>query len=96
MKKFKLIPTLKKLNYCPDSKVKLKEYCDTGRILYDGKISDLLDYIKDHDDLNVSDGFPVQVKNIRNWSVGEILTDLGRRGEDELPRYNKSKILMIY
>ena len=80
-----------------DMNIKLKEYHsdDKGRIFYDGKLKDLIDYMKTHDNLNQCDGFPVQVHSIYKWEVVEILVDHSRKDEANLPDYNKGKIIII-
>lgn len=77
--------------------IKLKEYWNTGngRIVYDGKLKDLLSYMETHDNLNQCDGFPIQVQRIREWSVVEILVDKTREEENDLPDFNKGKIIVI-
>lgn len=77
--------------------IKLKEYWNTGngRIVYDGKLKDLLSYMETHDNLNKCDGFPIQVQRIREWSVVEILVDKTREEENALPDFNKGKIIVI-
>lgn len=78
--------------------IKLKEFYTNGdgRILYDGKLKDLIEYMETHDNLNQCDGFPVQVQSIYKWSVVEILVDNSRKEEQELPDYNKGKIIVIH
>ena len=80
-----------------DRTIKLKEYWNTGagRIVYDGKLKDLLSYMETHDNLNQCDGFPVQVQSIHKWNVVEIIIDKTRDEEKELPDYNKGKIIVI-
>lgn len=77
--------------------IKLKEYWNTGngRIVYDGKLKDLLSYMETHDNLNQCDGFPVQVQSIHKWNVVEILVDKTREEEKDLPDFNKGKIIVI-
>ena len=81
-----------------NTNIKLKEFRSNreGRIFYDGKLKDLIDYIKTHDNLNQCDGFPVQVQNVSKWSVIEILVDHTREEEAHLPDYNKGKIIVIH
>ena len=64
--------------------IKLKEYWNTGdgRIVYNGKLKDLLFYMETHDNLNQCDGFPVQVQTIEE--------------ETGLPDYNRGKIIVIH
>lgn len=79
--------------------IKLKEYYNVGnngRILYDGKLKNLLSYMETHDNLNQCDGFPVQVQSIHKWNVVEILVDRTIKKETELPDYNKGKIIVIH
>ena len=80
-----------------NTNVKLKEFCSNheGRIFYDGKLKNLVDYMETHDNLNQCDGFPVQVHSIYKWNVVEILVDHSRKEEEQLPDYNKSKIIVI-
>lgn len=77
--------------------IKLKEYWNTGngRIVYDGKLKDLLSYMETHDNLNQCDGFPVQVQSIHKWNVVEILVDRTIEEETGLPDYNRGKIIVI-
>ncbi len=77
--------------------IKLKEFWNTGngRIVYDGKLKDLLTYMETHDNLNQCDGFPVQVQSIHKWNVVEILVDRTREEEKNLPDFNKGKIIVI-
>lgn len=81
-----------------NSNIKLKEFYGNknGRIFYDGKLKDLIDYMETHDNLNKCDGFPVQVQSIHKWSVVEILVDHSRQEEEQLPDYNKGKIIVIH
>lgn len=78
--------------------IKLKEYWNivNGRIVYDGKLKDLLSYMETHDNLNQCDGFPVQVQNIHKWNVVEILVDRTIEEEIGLPDYNRGKIIVIH
>lgn len=78
--------------------IKLKQYCNNGkgRIYYDEKLKDLVDYIETHDNLNQCDGFPVQVQSIYKWNVVEILVDRSRKEDEQLPDYNKGKIIIIH
>ena len=78
--------------------IKLKEYWDTGdgRIVYNGKLKDLLFYMETHDNLNQCDGFPVQVQSIHKWNVVEILVDRTIEEETGLPDYNRGKIIVIH
>lgn len=82
---------------CGERNIKLKEFWNTGngRIVYDGKLKDLVSYMETHDNLNQCDGFPVQVQSIHKWSVVEILVDKTREEENNLPDYNKGKIIVI-
>lgn len=94
----KLIDILKLMyeeNY--NVNIKLKEFCKNGegKIFYDGKLNDLIHYIRTHNDLNKCDGFPFQVQDISEWSVIEILVDRSRKEEGHLPDYNKGKIIVI-
>lgn len=84
-------------NASGERNIKLKEYWNTGngRIVYDGKLKDLLSYMETHDNLNQRDGFPIQVQKINEWSVVEILVDKTREEEDNLPDFNKGKIIII-
>ena len=77
--------------------IKLKEYWNTGngRIVYDGKLKDLLSYMETHDNLNQCDGFPVQVQSIHKWDVVEILVDRTIEKETGLPDFNRGKIIVI-
>ncbi len=77
--------------------IKLKEFWNTGngRIVYDGKLKNLISYMEIHDNLNQCDGFPIQVQSINKWSVVEILVDHSRQEEEQLPDYNKGKIIVI-
>lgn len=96
-----LIKTLK-LMYVNEASgernIKLKEYWDTenDRIVYDGKLKDLLSYMETHDNLNLCDGFPIQVQRIREWNVVEILVDRTIEEETGLPDYNRGKIIVIH
>ena len=67
-----------------------------GRIVYDGKLKDLLSYMETHDNLNQCDGFPVQVQSIHKWNVVEILVDRTIEEETGLPDYNRGKIIVIH
>ena len=81
-----------------NTNIKLKEFHinGKGRIFYDGKLKDLIEYMKTHDNLNQCDGFPVQVQSIYKWNVVEILVDHSRKEEAHLPDYNKGKIIVIH
>lgn len=78
--------------------IKLKEYWNTGngRVVYDGKLKDLLSYMETHDNLNQCDGFPVQVQSIHKWNVVEILVDRTIEEETGLPDFNRGKIIVIH
>lgn len=78
--------------------IKLKEYWSTGngRIIYDGKLKDLLSYMETHDNLNQCDGFPIQVQSIHKWNVVEILVDKTIEEETGFPDYNRGKIIVIH
>ena len=78
--------------------IKLKEYWSTGngRIIYDGKLKDLLSYMETHYNLNQCDGFPIQVQSIHKWNVVEILVDKTIEEETGFPDYNRGKIIVIH
>lgn len=75
--------------------IKLREYGFPTRYYYDGTLINLLNYIRKHENLEQSDGFPIQVLNIKNWDVVEILVDRTIEEEKRLPDYNKGKIIVI-
>lgn len=78
--------------------INLKEYWNNGngRIVYNGKLKDLLSYMETHDNLNQCDGFPIQVQSIHKWNVVEILVDRTIETETGLPDYNRGKIIVIH
>jgi len=67
----------------------------SGNTFYNGKLKTFYQYISTHNMLDLDDGFPRQVMCIDSWNVVEILVDHSRQEEEQLPDYNKGKIIVV-
>lgn len=75
--------------------ITLKEHVGLKRIIYRGELKKLKDYVNNHDDLKLEDEFYVHCKNINCFTVVEIKIDYGNLLDENIPDYNKSKIITI-
>ena len=67
----------------------------SGNTFYNGNLRYFHDYINTHNTLDQNDGFPRNVMHVNMWNVVEILVDCTRKEENDLPYYNKGKIIIV-
>lgn len=66
-----------------------------GDTFYNGVLNFFHQYINTHNMLDPDDGFPRQVMCVDSWNVVEVLVDRSREEENNLPDYNKGKIIVV-
>lgn len=75
--------------------ITLKEHGGLKRIIYRGTLKELKDYVNNHEELKLEDGFNVFCKNISCFTVVEIKIDYSNLLDENIPDYNRSKIITI-
>lgn len=75
--------------------ITLKEHMGFKRIIYRGELKKLKDYVNNHEELKLEDGFYVYCKNVSCFTVVEIKIDHSNLLDEYIPDYNRSKIITI-